>query len=438
MLPHHSLSFALLLFLSIFVFNVTAANNKLPKGFSIDLIHRDSPLSPFYNSSMTRSERFQNAALRSMSRANRFGQSSTAETSELVETDILPNDGSYLMKISVGTPPVERLALADTGSDLIWFQCSPCPKCYPQNAPLFDPKSSSTYMTLLCGSDPCKALPQVKVQGQQYPKCGTSNECTYFYSYGDKSYTIGELGTELVSFGQATSFPKTVFGCGHNNNGLYNMNNTGLVGLGQGSLSLVSQMGNVGRRFSYCLPPYSAKTTTKLRFGEEAAISGNGVVSTSLITKPGSLSSFYFLNLEGITVGQQTVRTGQSNGNIFIDSGTTLTMLPSSFYEQIEALVKQAIGANQFIVQNNHYKLCYRNANSIQNFPNFEVHFTGANLSLKPQNFFPHIANDVICFAMLPTDGMPIYGNVAQINFEVEHDLDQKKVSFAPGDCTKQ
>ncbi|XP_028797523.1 aspartic proteinase CDR1-like [Neltuma alba] len=321
------------------------------------------------------------------------------------------------MKISVGTPPVERWALVDTGSDLIWFQCSPCPQCYPQNAPF------------LCGLDPCKALPPVNVQGQLYPKCGTSNECTYFYSYKDKSCTMGELGAKSVSFGQAASFPKTVFVCGHNNGG-FNMNNAGLVGLGQGSLSLVSQMGNVGRKFSYCLPPYSSKTTTKLRFGEEATISGNGVVSTPLITKPGSLSSFYFLHLEGITVGQQAVQTGESNGNIVIDSGTTLTILSSIFYEQVEALVKQAIGADQFIVQEDPYKLCYSNANSIQNFPNFEVHFRGANLSLKPQNFFRLISNDVICFAMLPTDGTPIYGNVGQIDFEVEHDLDQKEVFF--------
>ncbi|XP_028787629.1 aspartic proteinase CDR1-like [Neltuma alba] len=198
-------------------------------------------------------------------------------------------------------------------------------------------------------------------------------------------------------------------------------------------------MGKVGRKFSYCLPPYSLKTKTKLRFGEEATISGNGLVSTPLITKNGPISLLYFLNLEGITVGQQTVQTGQSNGNIIIDSGTTLMMLPSSFYDRVEALVKQAIGADQFIVQNNELKLCYRNANSIiQNIPNFEVHFTGANLSLQPQNFFLPVSNDVICFAMLPTNGPPIYGNVAQTDFEVEHDLDQKKVSFAPADCTKQ
>ncbi|KAK4253527.1 hypothetical protein QN277_010188 [Acacia crassicarpa] len=433
----HLHSFALI----ILLLSTFSVNSNATKGFSIDLVHRDSPLSPFYNSSMTHSERVQNAVLRSMSRANRFGQSSSmAETSELVETDIIPNDANYLMKISVGTPPVERLAIADTGSDLIWFQCSPCPQCYPQNEQLFDPKSSSTYASLSCGSEQCKSLPQFTVQGQSYPNCGTSNECMHFYSYGDGSHSMGELGTESLSFGQAASFPNKVFGCGHNNNLKVYQNTAGLVGLDQGRLSLVSQIGNVGRKFSYCLPPISQQqaTSTKLRFGEEATISGNEVVSTPLIPRSDS-PTYYYLNLEGITVGQQKVSlTSQSNGNIIIDSGTTLTLLPPSFYYQVEALVKQAVGADQFIVQINNYKLCYKNVNSIQNFPNFEVHFTGANLSLKPQNFFRMISNDVMCFAMLPTEGQPIYGNVAQINFEVEYDLDQKKVSFAPVDCTKQ
>ncbi|KAG4399070.1 hypothetical protein GLYMA_08G166301v4 [Glycine max] len=40
------------------------------RGFSIDLIHRDSPLSPFYNPSLTPSERITDAALSSSSRLN--------------------------------------------------------------------------------------------------------------------------------------------------------------------------------------------------------------------------------------------------------------------------------------------------------------------------------------------------------------------------------
>ncbi|XP_054813517.1 aspartic proteinase CDR1-like [Prosopis cineraria] len=350
-----------------------------------------------------------------MARANRFlRQSSAAETRKLVETDIFPNEVNYLMKISVGTPPVERWATIDTGSDLIWFQCSPCPQCNPQNAPFLDQKSSSTYVPLPCTSTPCAALPH--------------------YYDANESISFG-----ASDGGQAVSFPNTVFGCGHNNNGTYGSSDTGLVGLAQGSLSLVSQMGSVGRKFSYCLPPVDHQSTSKLRFGEAATISGKGVVSTPLITR--SDMSFYFLNLEGITVGEQTVRlTSQSDGNIFIDSGTTLTMLPPSIYDQVDSLVKQAIGADQFIVQINHYNLCYSNAKSIQNFPNFVVHFTGADLSLNSQNFFRFISNDVMCFTMVSTksDGLPTYGNVAQIDFEVKYDLDQKKVSFSPVDCTKQ
>lgn len=293
------LALALLFYLStLFNANATTTTKKLPKGLTIDLIHRDSPLSPFYNYSLTHSKRVQNAALRSMSRANRFGgksSNSIVKTSELVETDLIPNDANYLMKISVGTPQVERWAVADTGSDLIWFQCSPCPQCYPQKEPLFDPNKSSTYMSLLCSSDPCKSL--------QYHKCGQSNECIYGYAYGDESYTIGELGTESLGLGQDASFPNTVFGCGHKNDLQFYQNTVGLVGLGQGSLSLVKQMGNVGRKFSYCLPPFGQQhsTTTKLKFGDEATISGNGLVSTPLLTSTYS-QAYYSLNLEGIYV----------------------------------------------------------------------------------------------------------------------------------------
>ena len=145
--------------------------------------------------------------------------------------------------------------------------------------------------------------------------------------------------------------------------------------------------------------------------------------------------------MTGISVGQQTAQTaGQNNGNIVIDSGTTLTYLSSDLYEQVEALVKQAIGHDEAIVQDpslNPFKLCYTNVESINNFPNFVVHFTGADLTLNPQNFFLLVDNDVICFAIVPADenGPSIYGNVAQFNFEVEYDLDGGKVSFAPANC---
>ena len=144
-----------------------SAESRTLGSFSIDLIHRDSPLSPFYNSSSSSSDLIRNAALRSISRINSFRLSSDRKDGD--ESVIIPNEGDYIMKISIGTPPVESLAIADTGSDLIWVQCLPCEQCYPQNSPIFDPKKSSSYNVISCDSKSCSSL-------NTYA-CGGSREC---------------------------------------------------------------------------------------------------------------------------------------------------------------------------------------------------------------------------------------------------------------------
>ena len=118
-------------------------------GFSVDLIYRDSPDSPFYNASETHSQRVAKALRRSINRVNHFKPSSSVSPN-LAQTDIISNSGKYLMKYSVGTPPVAILGIADTGSDLIWLQCKPCTECYNQAAPFFDPTMSTTYKSVSC------------------------------------------------------------------------------------------------------------------------------------------------------------------------------------------------------------------------------------------------------------------------------------------------
>ncbi|CAH2060273.1 unnamed protein product [Thlaspi arvense] len=53
---------------------------------------------------------------------------------------------SYVMKLQIGTPPVEIEAVIYTGSDVIWTQCLPCINCFNQQSPIFDPSKSSTYI----------------------------------------------------------------------------------------------------------------------------------------------------------------------------------------------------------------------------------------------------------------------------------------------------
>ncbi|XP_027343004.1 probable aspartic protease At2g35615 [Abrus precatorius] len=419
------------------VISFVEANKGL--SFSVDLIHRDSPLSPFYNPSLTLSERIKIAALRSVSRSNQIGIALLNEN-KLPESILIPDHGEYLMKFYIGTPPVEKFAIVDTGSDLIWIQCSPCEKCFSQDTPLFEPSKSSTFSSLSCDSQPCTILPE----GQH--ACSDSGECIYAYQYGDKSFTAGILGTESITFDSSggantIAFPKSIFGCGMYNNFTTIDEDgklTGLVGLGAGPLSLVSQIGDqIGHKFSYCLVPFTSNSTSKLKFGNGAIINGDGVVSTPLIIKP-ILPTFYFLNLEGITIGQKTIQTGRTDGNIIIDSGTVMTYLEPSFYNNFVTSLQEVLSVE--VVQDLPFPLnfCFPYQDEMY-FPDIAFQFTGAIVSLRPKNtLFWLDDNNILCLAIAPSPatGISIFGNLAQIDFQVEYDLEGKKVSFAPTDCT--
>ena len=64
----------------------------------------------------------------------------------------------------------------------------------------------------------------------------------------------------------------------------------------------------------------------------------------------------------------------------------------------------------------------------------FVLHFSGGDLRLHGGNMFS-VKDDLICLLVIPSEGMSILGNIAQINFQVEFDLVQRKVSFDPADC---
>ena len=173
----------------------------------------------------------------------------------------------------------EATFIADTGKDLTRTKCEPCQIYYKQNLPLFDPQQASTYGNVPCNSSPCKAL--------NTASCGYDKKtCQCGYLYEDLSFTNGDLGVETLTIGSTTShqatIPKIVFGCGHNNYGTFGEAGSGIIGLRGGPLSLVSQLNkSIGGIFFFCLvPTENSNVTSKINFGSNDLVSGNGVVST--------------------------------------------------------------------------------------------------------------------------------------------------------------
>ncbi|XP_010528690.1 PREDICTED: aspartic proteinase CDR1-like [Tarenaya hassleriana] len=425
--------FSLFLVSSAFLSN---ANAESERGFTVDLIHRDSPKSPFYNPAEAPSQRLRNALRRSADRAVHFARSDGLSPNTPV-SEITSNRGEYLMNISIGSPPFPIMAIADTGSDLIWTQCKPCEDCYSQDAPLFDPERSSTYKKVSCSSRQCQATERTSCIG------GT---CQYSISYGDRSHSIGHIAVDTVTLGSTDSRPvalkNTVIGCGHDNAGTFNEKSSGIIGLGGGSVSLIRQLGDsIDGKFSYCLVPLSSKSdgTSKMNFGSKAVVSGTGTVSTPIVKK--EPDTFYYLTLEAITVGSKKLDfdssgLGTEEGNIIIDSGTTLTLLPSSFYSELESTVASMVDAERTSDPGKFLSLCYQLSSDLK-VPTITMNFKGADVKLDPSNYFVLVAEGVVCLAFAGNDNFSIYGNLSQMDFLVGYDSVSQKVSFKPTDCAK-
>ncbi|XP_030966618.1 aspartic proteinase CDR1-like isoform X2 [Quercus lobata] len=329
---HHSLlSFAALATtFSIVLLCIFSHVEALNEGFSVDLIHRDSPKSPFYNPSETHSQRVAKALRRSINRVNSFKPTSSVSPNSL-QTDIFSDIGSgeYLMKYFVGTPPVPILGVADTGSDLIWLQCKPCTECYNQTAPFFDPEKSTTYRRISCTSSQCESLDYIDTSCSK-----DRTSCQYSANYGDKSFSKGDLAVDTLTLNSTSSrpvpLPKTVIGCGLNNSLTSGVTGSGIVGLGGGSKSLVSQLHSSigGSTFTY----FPAEFYSKF----EAAVAEE--INFQCIDDPSHALSLCYSNSNDIRVPGITAHF--SGADVKLNPNTT-------FYQTTDDILCLAFAAEE-------------------------------------------------------------------------------------------
>uniref|UniRef100_A0A7N0UYL1 Peptidase A1 domain-containing protein n=1 Tax=Kalanchoe fedtschenkoi TaxID=63787 RepID=A0A7N0UYL1_KALFE len=347
-----------------------------------------------------------------------------------VRAKVAFSDYALLMNISLGTPPSTVTGVVDTGSNLIWTQCANCKNCFKQSLPRFDPAISSTY----------RKVPYDSTCPYPYNKDRTDpNKCSYKIQYLDGSYSEGVISLDTITMnsrnGELVALPDSYFGCGEDNGGVFGGTESGVIGLGLGPESLTSQLG--ATKFSYCVPVINKHGF--INFGENALVSGTGVVTIPMAVKWGH----YYITLEGFTIdGERVNFTSYGNGdvekvyNMIIDSGAHLTYLPSDNYEIFENAVKKHISAeplNPSAVSG--YTLCYSSLNFSP--PTITANFDGGDVRLKSYNTFVY-KDRTQCLAFFPRHNSPegIYGTTAQTNFLVGYDQTGRTVSFKRMACT--
>lgn len=321
----------------------------------------------------------------------------------------------YNMRLAIGTPPVTFTAIMDTGSDLIWTKCQ-------QNFPgFFDSSKSSTFSKV---NDSCESF--------QLDDCKQK--------YADGNSVSVDLGQETLTFG-AEKIPDVIFACGTPSN----KTSDGIVGMGRGKLSLVSQLKELV--FAYCLGSrLEPSETSVLLTGSKArsAFAKSDIQTMPLIT-PDINTSYYYISLEGISLGEAKLPVKKSDfaisngdGGMIIDSGTTFMYLENSIVNII---------SNEFMNQTKLEKLkdhqpydtlehCFKSLTHVD-IPKLVFHFEGANWELPKENYI-YEKNGVSCLAIIANpdnEKVSIFGNLQQQNMMILYDLGKNTLSFKPANC---
>lgn len=275
-------------------------------------------------------DEFRVATIHRQHLADDSGSATTAETHLGLPFSSL----EYVVTIGIGSPERDLTVVLDTGSDLTWVQCQPCSSCHSQEQPLFQPRESVTYEEVGCADEEC------------FMSGGTANcvgsSCVYSVRYADRSFSSGYLARESITLSPNSTSSDTLtsvlFGCGALRNGGFRGSRVaGILGLGQGASSVVSQTSaKYNGVFSYCLPRRGS-STGYLAFGK-APLQPN-IRFTPLVSNPAANPSYYSVELTGIDVGGRSLPVAPSAfaAGTIVDSGTVITRLPPDAYAALRA-----------------------------------------------------------------------------------------------------
>ena len=251
--------------------------------------------------------------------------------------------------------------------------------------------------------------------------------CDYKYPYGLASdphhYTQGYMASETFTLG-GDAVPGIGFGCTTMSEGGYG-SGSGLVGLGRGKLSLVSQL-KVGA-FSYCLTSDTSKSSPLLFGAAGDLMTGAAVQSTPL------LKTSYTVNLTSISIGAATT-PGTGRHGIIFDSGTTLTFLAEPAYTLAKvALLSQATNLTR-VPGTDGYEVCFQTSGAV--FPSMVLHFDGGDMALRTENYFRAVDDSVSCWIVQSSPShRSIVGNIIQMDYHIRYDLDKSVLSFQAANC---
>ncbi|KAL8231033.1 hypothetical protein R6Q57_000811 [Mikania cordata] len=355
--------------------------------------------------------------------------------------------GYYYVTMNIGNPPRPYWLDIDTGSDLTWLQCdAPCTKCLPAPHKLYKPNND----LVTCLDPLCASVHWPDTFDCKSPK----DQCDYQVQYADHGSSLGLLVKDwfpLQHLNGSVAKPRLAFGCGYNqevHSSLDPPYTDGILGLGFGKLSILSQLNELGvtrNVVGHCL---SAQGDGFLFFGNDL-VPSSGVIWTPMSTT--KIAKHYSLGSAEMYVGGKT--SGIKGLPVVFDSGSTYTYFSAEAYKALVSMLMIDIKGKQ--IRNTNDKslpLCWKGSKpfkSIQDVKNIFKPITlsfskskYASFHMDPEAYLIISEHGNACLGILNgtevgLENINLIGDISFHDKIIIYDNEKQQIGWAPANCKK-
>ncbi|XP_062094118.1 aspartic proteinase Asp1-like [Humulus lupulus] len=353
--------------------------------------------------------------------------------------------GSYNVTLNIGQPPKPYFLDPDTGSDLTWLQCdAPCVHCTESPHPLYQPSND----LVACRDPLCLAL-----HSPGTPRCDNPEQCDYEVEYADGGSSLGVLLKDSFSLNFTNGVqlkPRLALGCGYDQlPGSSRHPVDGVLGIGRGQTSIVSQLNNQGlvrNVVGHCL---SGRGGGFLFFGDDLYDSSRVTWAPMSHEYTKHYSPGYAeLKFDGKPTGVKDLLT-------IFDSGSSYTYFNSQAYQALTFLIKRELSERVFkeAPEDNTLSLCWKGKRPFKSirdirkyFKTIALDFTSAGTTktyeFPPEAYLIISSRGNVCLGILNgsevgLQNSNIIGDISMQNKLVIYDNEKQTIGWVTANCDK-
>ncbi|OEL33090.1 Aspartic proteinase Asp1 [Dichanthelium oligosanthes] len=353
----------------------------------------------------------------------------------------------------IGEPRRPYFLDIDTGSNLTWLECQagkgPCTTCNKVPHRLYTPTPDKL---VPCADPLCDTLHQDL--GTTKNCRDPPGQCSYEVTYLDGS-SLGVLLLDKFPLprlgGTDNNYPTIAFGCGYDQVGDPNKPETvavdGILGLGRGSVGMVSQLKQKGsisyNSVAHCL---STKGGGYLYIGAE--LDSSQVTWVPMAPATPGRPNYY--SPGQATLYLDTTSIGTKSLSVIFDSGITIRDIRHRIHDMWRMLQLEAsLSKSLKVVSDPALALCWEGPSPFRSVEDLKKEFeslvslkfdSGVSMMIPPENYLIITERGNACFGILPLLGLDMYliGDITMQDQLVIYDNEKGMIGWMPPLCDKE